>query len=127
MLTSSSTTRIRASGMALGETQGELGAQSAFAADRDLAAVLLDDAMHEGEAETGDVVAGREERLERVREVLGGDAVARVGDRDLDHTGSALGLHSQLAPGGHGAQRSDAQGPHDLAEPLAIRVEQQRR
>src|ERR1700674_4275593 len=97
MLSSSSTTRIRASDMAFRKTQGDLGAQSAIAADRDLAAVLLHDSMHESEPEPSRVVTGREERLERVRKVLGGNAVARVADRDLDHPGVALSFHPQLA------------------------------
>src|SRR5713101_1568707 len=125
MLSSSSTTRIRASGMALRKTQGELGSRSAVAAHRDLAAVLLDDAMDEREAETGAVVAGREERLERVSKVFGCNAVARVADRDLDQSRMALGRQPQLAAGRHGAQRVDAQGPDDLAEPIAIRLERQ--
>ena len=54
--------------------------------DDDLTAVHLDDAVRDGEAEAGALadLLGREEGVEQLVEVLGRDADAGVGDRDLD-------------------------------------------
>jgi hypothetical protein len=49
----------------------------------DLATVILDDAIDEGEAETAALGFGRVERLEDVGEIRLIDSVARVGDPDL--------------------------------------------
>ena len=59
------------------------------ALDRDLAAVIADDAVADAEAEAGAFAdfAGGEERIEDPAQVLVGDAVAGVGDEELDRVG----------------------------------------
>ena len=53
------------------------------------AAVLLDDAVDDGEAEARALLLRREEGVEDAREVLGRDAGARVRDGDLDLAAAA--------------------------------------
>src|SRR5439155_1904861 len=79
MLCSSSTTRTRMSGMRgrQGEREGAADARTALHVD--LAAVVLHDAVHKGQAQPGAVGLGGEERLEDVAEIAGGDALPGVG------------------------------------------------
>src|SRR4030095_15236455 len=77
MLCSSSTTRTLTSGMR-GDGEGEGGAGARPTLHVDLAAVLLDDAVHEGHAQAAAIGLGREERLEDLGQVAGVDAFAAV-------------------------------------------------
>src|SRR5713101_4473945 len=114
MLRSSSTTRTRALGMARGQMEGELGAQSAFASDRDFAAVLLGDSVREREPEASALMARGEERFEDVGQILGENSLAAVRHRQLDHTGVKTAVDPQLPARGHGAKRIDAEVPQGL-------------
>src|SRR5688572_18485661 len=80
MLCSSSTMRTRASATGGRNPEGEDGAGAGRGVEVDLAAVVLDDAVHEGEAQAAPTRPGRVERLEHVVHVGDADAVARVGD-----------------------------------------------
>src|SRR5438105_6582112 len=81
MLRSSSTTRTRVSGIAGGQRHRERGPEAQRAPHVHLAAVLLDDAVDEREAEPGAPGLGGEERLEDVGEVVRCDPVSAVEDR----------------------------------------------
>src|SRR5881409_3874367 len=84
MLRSSSTTSTRVSGIAGGKREGECRAEARRAAHVDLASVLLDDAVDEGEPKSGTLRFGGEKGLEDVGEVAGSDAVAGVAHRNLE-------------------------------------------
>src|SRR5918996_3071474 len=71
MLCSSSTTSTRMSGIRGRERHGEDAAGPRAALDVDLAAVVLHDAVHQGQAEAAAVRLGGEERLEDVPEIGG--------------------------------------------------------
>src|SRR5712691_8135046 len=83
MLFSSSTTRMRPSGIAGGERDGDGGSLAAEAADLDVAAVLLHDAMNQRQPDAAALGLRREEGLEDVRQVGGADAGTGVRDRDF--------------------------------------------
>src|SRR5512133_561256 len=90
MLCSSSTTSTRMSGIRGRERDGERAAQAWAAVDVDLAAVVLHDAVHQGEAEPATVGLGGEEGLEDVAEVGG-----------LDPLSGVAHAQHETAPGGH--------------------------
>src|SRR5438034_11821043 len=102
MLGSSSTTRTRALGTTHRKTKDELGPQAVLASHRELAAVLVHDAVDEREPEAGGVVARRRERLEDVGELVDTNAVAGVREADLDHAVDGRAGHPQLASRRHG-------------------------
>src|SRR5882724_7137291 len=120
MLRSSSTTSTRVSGTAGGKREGERRAEVRRAVHVDLASVLLDDAMDEGEPETGALRLGGEEGLEDVGEVAGADALPGVAHRDLERITPYGGGHAQLASLRHCLDRIQAEIPQDLPELLGI-------
>ena len=67
---------------------GERRAAAERRADLDVAAVRADDLVTDREAEAGAVGAGREERLEDARQVVGVDAAPVVLDLDRDAAAS---------------------------------------
>src|SRR5216683_6652443 len=97
MLGSSSTTRTRALGMTHRQANDELGPEAVLTSHRDLAAVLVDDAVDEREPEPRGIVARRRERLEDVGELVGPNAVASVREADLDHAVDGRSRDAQLA------------------------------
>src|SRR5688572_1543996 len=75
-----------------GEDDGEGRALAGCGVERDAAGVLLDDALGDGQAQPGAAEAlGREERLEDLAVLLGGDAGAVVDDRDVNLGAGARG------------------------------------
>src|SRR5882762_10374382 len=78
MLCSSSTTSTRVSATDRGEAEGEGAAGARRRLHVNLAAVLLHDPLHEGEAEPAAVEFRGEEGLEDVTEVLARDALTGV-------------------------------------------------
>src|SRR5262245_57569973 len=78
MLGSSSTIRRRGSGMTGRQADGEGGAEARGAADVDVASVVLDHPVHEGEPESTASRLGGVERLEDVEKILGHDSLAGV-------------------------------------------------
>src|SRR5690349_6781271 len=144
MLFSSSTTRTRASFMSSSfrticssapgavrrrEDEDECGALSHATAHLDRAAVLLDDAIDQGEANAAPFRLGGEERLEDVGEISFRDALAAVADRDLQPTRALAqvpGADPELPAVGHRLDRVQAEIPDRLAEPLGIRPGGQR-
>src|SRR5204863_424828 len=88
---------------------------SGAAVDADLAAVLLDDARGDRQAETGPLALrlGREERLEDARGHLRLDPGPGILNRHLHVTIFHPGLDQDLAPPVHGLYRVvDEVGPH---------------
>src|SRR6266571_2191624 len=121
MLRSSSTTSTRVSGMAGGKREGERGAETRRAAAYvDLASVLLDDAVDEGEPESGALRLRGEEGLEHVGEIAGANAVAGVAHCDLEPASPNGGGHPQLTPLRHRLHGVQAEIPQDLPELLSI-------
>src|SRR2546425_1621655 len=120
MLRSSSTTSTRVSGIAGGKREGERGAETRRAAYVDLASVLLDDAMDEGEPESGALRLRGEEGLEHVGEIAGANAVAGVAHGDLERASPDGGGHPQLTPIRHRLHGVQAEIPQDLPELLSI-------
>src|SRR5256885_14446914 len=112
MLCSSSTTSTRMSGMR-GQGEGEDGADAGAALDVDLAAVVLHDPVHEGEAEPGTGGLGRVEGLEDVREVVAADALAGVGHPEEQPAAAGGHRHPRLPPAGHRPPRVEAEIPDD--------------
>src|SRR4029453_16426159 len=94
MLCSSSTTRTLTSGMR-GDGEGEGGAGARPTLHVDLAAVLLDDTVHERQAAA--VGLGREEWLEDLDQVGGGDTFATVTHAQHEVAARHRGGHPQLA------------------------------
>src|SRR5437879_12636645 len=109
MLRSSSTTSTRVSGTAGGKREGERRAEVRRATHVDFAAMRLDDAMDEGEPETGTLRLGGEERFEDVGEVVGADALSGVAHRDLERIAPDGGGHAQLASVRHCLDRIQAE------------------
>src|SRR5438552_18866249 len=95
MLRSALTTRARRAGMAGGKVQRDRRAEAWRAAHVDLAAVLLDDPVDERESEPGPLRLRGEERLEDVGQVVGPDALAVVGDRNLQPVDHDLGADAE--------------------------------
>src|SRR5206468_6452040 len=120
MLCSSSTTSTRVSATDRGEAQGEDAAGARRRLQVDLAAVILHDAVDEGEAESAAVGLRREERLEDVWEVLARDALAGVGHADLQLAAHDGGRHPQLATVGHRLHGVETQIRDRLAELLWV-------
>src|SRR5882672_8297402 len=96
MLCSSSTTRTRTSGMG-GDGEGEGGAGARTALDIDLTAVLLHDAVHEGQAQAATIRLGREEGLEDLGQVRRDDALAAVAHPQHEVPAGHRGGHPQLS------------------------------
>src|SRR5262245_59266413 len=125
MLGSSSTTRTRALGMALRQAQREL--RTGVPAPRGrLAAVLLCDPVDEREAEPAFPIAHGEERFEDVRQLVGQNAVAGVGEGHLDDTADGGRSDPQLAADRHRGHGVEAQIPDRLPEPVAVSLEVER-
>src|SRR5882724_6676714 len=120
MLRSSSTTSTRVSGMAGGKGEGERRAEARRAPNVDLAAVLLDDAVDEGESQSRSLRLRGEEGLEDVREVARRDALAGIGHRDLEHVAPHGGGDAQFAALRHRLHRIQAEIPQDLPELLRV-------
>src|SRR5437870_7801285 len=120
MLRSSSTTSTRVSGIAGGQREGECRAEARRAAHVDLASVLLDDAVDEGEPKPGPLRLGGEKGLEDVGEVAGSDAVAGVAHRNLERVPPDGSGHPQLAPIRHRLHGVQAAIPQDLPELLGV-------
>src|SRR5690606_22010245 len=74
--------------------EGEDGPLTRLGCGADAAAVVLDGAVDDGEAEPGAGVLGREEGVEDRLEVLGVDSLARVSDRHQRSV--SFGLHGEL-------------------------------
>src|SRR5919198_2818499 len=120
MLCSSSTTSTRVSATDRGEAQDEDAAGARRRLQMHLAAVILHDAVDEGQAESTAVGLRREERLEDVWEVLPRDALAGVGHAHLEASAHDGGRHPQLAAVGHRLHGVEAKVPDGLAELLGI-------
>src|SRR5467141_474297 len=112
--------RTRRSGMAGRQAEGERRAEARGAADVDLAAVLLDDPVDEGESEPGPLRLGGEERLEDVGQVVGPDAFAAVGHRDFQAVTNDLGRDAELAALRHRLEGIQAEVPQHLPELLGV-------
>src|SRR6185295_7965788 len=125
MLCSSSTTRTRTSGMG-GEGEGEGGAGAGTALDVDLAAVLLDDTVHQGQTDAAAVGLGREEGLEDLRQIGGDDALTGVGHPQHQIAAGHRRGHAQLTALGHGLEGVHTEIPDRLPELLAIDVPHER-
>src|SRR2546423_15662210 len=78
MLCSSSTTRTRASAMTARDPECEGAAAAGRRVHLDLAPVVLEDAVHQGQPETAAAGLRREERLEHVGGVAPPDAAAGI-------------------------------------------------
>src|SRR4029453_15380642 len=99
MFASSST--ISRVGMASGSSQGEADAEGRAArrrgVDRDGAAVLVDDALDDREAEAAAVGLGRVAGHEEARLLLGVEPRAVVGDNELERAVEDGGVHAHAA------------------------------
>src|SRR5437879_11327170 len=111
MLFWSSTTRMRASGIAGRYRDREDGSLPGVAPNIDVAAVFLHDAVDEGQPDAAPLRFGREERFEDVRQVGGVDPVPGVGHPDLDHPALRARGHLQLAALHHRLERVEAEVP----------------
>src|SRR6266513_1618032 len=121
MLRSSSTTRTRVSGIAGGEGDHERRADAEGAAQVDLTAMLLHDAVHEREPKARALGLRGEEGLEHMGEVAGRDAGAGIAHPELQAVAGRLGgPDAQLAPLGHRVDGVEAEVPDDLLELLRI-------
>src|SRR6266545_4337873 len=83
----------------------------------DRAAVLLDHAIDESQADSTALRLRREERLEYVRQVGLGDALAGIGDGDLEATAALaerLRSDPELTSVGHRLHRVETEVPHRL-------------
>src|SRR5438093_6361177 len=125
MLFSSSTTRMRTSGISGGKCDGDGGSLAAEAADVDVTAVLLHDPMNQCQPDAAALGLRREEGLEDVRQVGGADAGTRVRDRDFQVADPTIRPNPQLAPVGHRLDRVEAEIPEHLPDLLGIRVDGQ--
>src|SRR5882672_5450470 len=120
MLCSSSTTSTRVSATEGGEAEGEDAAGARRRFDVDLATVILEDPVDEGEAQPATIGLRREERLEDVIEVVARDALAGVRHAHLEPPAHDGRGHPQLAAVGHGLDGVEAQVPDGLAELLWV-------
>src|SRR5438477_133874 len=115
MLCSSSTTSTRVSATDRGEAEGEGAAGARRRLHVNLAAVLLHDPLHEGEAEPAAVEFRGEEGLEDVTEVLARDALTGV-------------AHAHLEPiAHHPCRHPDLDGARERGEWIADLVRDIRR
>src|SRR5512134_2272752 len=127
MLCSSSTTSTRASGMSGRKRDGEGAADARPALHVDLAPVILDDPMHESQAEAAAARLGGEERLEDLAEIGGRDALAGVVHAQNEATGEDRHRDPKLAALGHRLDRIEAQVPDGLPELLPVDPPRERR
>src|SRR6266853_1456403 len=107
------------------EGQDERGAIAYPTPYLDGSAVLLDYPVDERQADAATLRLGREERLEDMGEVSVRDALAGVGDGDLEPTAALTQrtrTHPELSPIRHRLHRVEAEIPDRLAEPLRIRA-----
>src|SRR5690349_6252013 len=101
MLCSSSTTSTRVSVTAGGEAKREDTAGPRDRFDPYLAAVILEDPVDQGEAESAATRLRGEERLEHVVEVVPSDSLSGVAHAHLELAVRDGGRHAQLAAGRH--------------------------
>src|SRR6185369_11166498 len=100
---------------------GEDGAGAGRAADEDVAAVVTDDAVNDGQAEAGALGLGGEVGREELGARLLAEAGAVVGHLELDAPlGDARGDANAAAAAGHGVARVLDEVDDDLGELLAI-------
>src|SRR6267378_7493694 len=102
MLCSSSTTSTRVSATDRGKAEGEDAAGARRRLHVNLAAVLLHDPLHEGEAEPAAVEFRGEEGLEDVTEILARDALTGVAHAHLEPVAHHPRRHPELAAVRHG-------------------------
>src|SRR6267143_4977339 len=120
MLCSSSTTSTRVSATDRGKAEGEDAAGARRRLHVNLAAVLLHDPLHEGEAEPAAVEFRGEEGLEDVTEVLARDALSGVAHAHLEPVAHHLRRHPALAAVRHGLDGIETQVPHGLTKLLHV-------
>src|ERR671924_821392 len=120
MLCSSSTTSTRMSDIGRRQGDGEGAAHARAAVHVDVAAVVLHDAVYEREPEAAAAGLRREERLEDVAQVAGGDALTGVGHAQDQAAAGDCHRHLELAAVGHRLHGVEAEIPDDLPELLAI-------
>src|SRR5688500_7831432 len=125
MLCSSSTTRTRASAM-MGNPEGEGAAAARGRLDIDLAAVVLEDPVNQGEPETAATRLGREEWLEDMGDVTAADPVAGVFDADDQRFIHGARGDAELAAIRHRLHGVEAEIPDGLAELLRIHLPHER-
>src|SRR6185503_17058990 len=100
-----------------GKREDEGRALAQAAPHLDGSAVLFDDSIDESEADATSLRFRREERLEYVGQVGLRDALARIGDGDLEAPSALperLGSHSELTPIRHRLDRVETEVPHRL-------------
>src|SRR5688572_16824903 len=117
MLCSSSTTRTRASAMT-GDPDGEGAAAAGGRLDIDLAAVVREDAVNQGQPETAATGLGREERLDDMGAVTAADPVAGVCDADDQPFVHGARGDAEPAAIRHGLHGVEAEIPDALPELL---------
>src|SRR5207253_10665097 len=99
-----------------GQRYPKNAAVAGVTAHRQLAAVGLDDAVDDGEAEAGAPLLGGEERVEDALQVVGADALARVGDLEQRLVVVAREPHVDAAAGRGGVGGVAEKVPEHLAE-----------
>src|SRR5690348_1553517 len=116
MLCSSSTTRtlVSATDHRKAKGEGTAGAWRRFHGH--VAAMILHDAVDEGEPESGTIQLGREERLEDVADILRRDAFTAVHHADFQAVTRRRHRHAQLATVRHRLDRVEADVPECLPE-----------
>src|SRR3990172_4682568 len=107
---------LRGGGPARGQGQGEGGAAVRPGARGDLASMLEDDFLHDGEPESGALVPRGEVGIEDALAQLRSDPGALV--RDREHGPVALPGDAQVDPGARGARRVDGVA-HQVREDAA--------
>src|SRR5689334_20320684 len=120
MLCSSSTTSTRMSAIEARQGDGEGAAESGTAVDVDLTAMILDDAVDQSQSESTPIGLRREEWLEDLGEVGGGDPLAGVVDAQHQPPPGRAHRNAQLTALRHRLDRVDAQVPYGLPELLAV-------
>ena len=103
------------------ECDPERGALAELALDLDLAAVGIDDALHDREAKTDAVIARvLPVAIEDVLDVLARDAGSGVADRDRDPIAAPFGPESDRTAGRGELERVPDQVRERLTEPVTI-------
>src|SRR5262249_8205530 len=91
--------------------------------DLDASTVSGDDALGDGQPETGAVGLLRVEGLEELRQALAGDAGAGVADREGDVTILRGDLEGQTTTAVHGLDTVEDDVPEDLGDLVAVERE----
>src|SRR2546423_14628465 len=122
MLCSSSTTRTRASAMTARDPECEGAAAAGRRVHLDLAPVVLEDAVHQGQPETAAAGLRREERLENVGDVAPGDGVGGILEPHEQMSIDDGGRHTEVGGIRHGLHGIEAEVAHWLAGLLWIEL-----